>query len=228
MTRHPVVVLDVNETLSDLAPLREVFVGLGADGSLVQAWFAGVLRDGFALTVAGTAAPFREIAEASARTVLGGVDVRVPVDDAVEQVMSALQSLPVHHDVPGGLRALDAAGLRVVTLTNGSASTSRQLLERSGLADLVSLHLSVEDVGVWKPAPAAYRWAATRCEVEVHELLLVAVHPWDIDGASRAGLRTAWLDRTGSPYPSHFRQPDLELPTLGSLAALLAEREKDG
>ena len=32
--------------------------------------------------------------------------------------------------------------------------------------------------------------------------MLVAVHPWDIDGASRAGLVTAWLNRSGGPYPS--------------------------
>ena len=79
--------------------------------------------------------------------------------------------------------------------------------------------LSVEDAGVWKPAPGAYAYAADRCGVDVADLMLVAVHPWDVDGAARAGLRTAWVNRTGSAYPAHFRRPDVEVASLGQLAA---------
>ncbi|GAC1569542.1 MAG: hypothetical protein NVS3B6_22950 [Pseudarthrobacter sp.] len=47
--------------------------------------------------------------------------------------------------------------------------------------------------------------------------MLVAVHPWDIDGASRAGLQTAWINRTGNPYPSFFASPDQTVRTVGEL-----------
>ena len=50
---------------------------------------------------------------------------------------------------------------------------------------------------------------------------MVAVHPWDLHGASRAGLRTAWVDRTGSPYPSHLPPPDLHVRSLVDLAEQL-------
>ncbi len=33
------------------------------------------------------------------------------------------------------------------------------------------------------------------------DAMLVAVHPWDIDGAARAGLATAWINRNGGVYP---------------------------
>ena len=45
----------------------------------------------------------------------------------------------------------------------------------------------------------------------------MAVHPWDIDGAARAGLRTAYVDRTGADYPSHLTPPD---GTVASIAEL--------
>ena len=35
-----VVVLDVNETLSDLEPLRRRFTDIGAPGHLLETWFA--------------------------------------------------------------------------------------------------------------------------------------------------------------------------------------------
>ena len=52
--------------------------------------------------------------------------------------------------------------------------------------------------------------------------MLVAVHPWDIDGAARAGLATAWINRTGDPYPEYFRAPDIQVGSLTALADALS------
>ena len=47
------LVLDVNETLSDMSGLAPAFDGAGIDAAEVPVWFAGVLRDAFALTALG-------------------------------------------------------------------------------------------------------------------------------------------------------------------------------
>lgn len=47
------LLFDVNETLSDLEPLRKRFEQVGASGRLLEVWFASTLRNGFALTAAG-------------------------------------------------------------------------------------------------------------------------------------------------------------------------------
>jgi 2-haloacid dehalogenase len=44
------------------------------------------------------------------------------------------------------------------------------------------------------------------------------VHPWDIDGAARAGLRTAFVDRDGTGYPPHLAPPNRTVATIGELA----------
>lgn len=54
------------------------------------------------------------------------------------------------------------------------------------------------------------------------EAMLVAVHPWDVDGAGRAGLRTAWLNRSGGEFPAHLRPPELTVSGLPALAGALA------
>jgi 2-haloacid dehalogenase len=51
--------------------------------------------------------------------------------------------------------------------------------------------------------------------------MLVAVHPWDLDGAARAGLRTAWVNRTGGGYPDYLTAPELTVSGLDDLAARL-------
>ncbi len=51
--------------------------------------------------------------------------------------------------------------------------------------------------------------------------MLVAVHPWDIEGAARAGLATAWINRTGGRYPAYFRPAYVQATSLTHLAEML-------
>ncbi|MDJ0460091.1 HAD hydrolase-like protein, partial [Arthrobacter sp. NQ7] len=80
----------------------------------------------------------------------------------------------------------------------------------------------VEDAPAWKPARSSYEYAAARTGTDPGSMLLVAVHPWDIHGAARAGLRTAWLNRTGDNYPAYFEAPDVTISALTELPPALA------
>ena len=222
MPQQPqVVVFDVNETLSDLAPLDGRFEQVGAPAHLRATWFASVLRDGFGLAAAGTSQPFAKVAAGVLAAVLAQAGV-ADVEAAVEHVMTGMQELDVHDDVPEGVRALRRAGRTLVTLTNGATATSDGLLTRAGTREEFDQLLSVDDAGLWKPARAAYDYAVRQTGRPPGELMLVAVHPWDVDGASRAGLRTAWIDRGSSRYPSHLLAPEVRASSITDLAQQLA------
>lgn len=216
------VILDVNETLSDLEPLRARFAAAGAPGHLLETWFAGTLRDGFALAASGAARPFADVGAAVLAGLLSHVTgLTLPVDEAVTDVLDGVTSLDVHADVPAGLRALADAGVRVVTLTNGSVAQSTTLLDRAGVADLVERRLSVDDAGRWKPHPEAYRYAAKECGVPLERCAMVAVHPWDLQGAAAVGMTCGWIDRRGTPWPAVFPEPQARGATLGAVASAL-------
>lgn len=216
------VVLDVNETLSDLEPLRRRLLDAGAPGHLLETWFAGTLRDGFALAAAGSARPFAEVGPAVLTGLLSHVEeLALPVEDATSSVLTEVRELPVHTDVPDGLRALARAGVQVVTLTNGSLSQSEALLERAGVTDLVGHRLSVDDAGRWKPHPDAHAYAAEQCGVPLHRCSMVAVHPWDLHGAASVGMTTGWLDRRGTPWSDVFTAPAVTGTTLTEVARAL-------
>jgi len=220
--RRPAVLLfDVNETLSDMSPMAGRFEDVGAPGHLAKTWFAGLLRDGFALTVAGVAEPFARIGEEALRTSLDGLQLSRSLDDSVAHIMGGFAELGVHDDVPDGVRALRDLGIRLVSLSNGSASVAQGLLERAGLRDPFEQLLSVEDAGIWKPAAGAYSYALDKCGVDPMDAMLVAVHPWDTDGAARAGLGSVWINRGGATYPGYFTSPDLEATSLVALAEQL-------
>ena len=222
MSAPSVVVFDVNETLSDLAPLQERFVEVGAPRTLAGLWFASVLRDGFALTAAGTTVPFADIGAELLRGLLPEAGVTDDVERAVGHVLEGFMALDTHADVAPGVRAMRASGLRLVTLSNGSTAVAESLLNRAGLRDEFEALLSVEEPGVWKPAAGAYGFAAQRCGVPLAETMLVAVHPWDIDGAARAGMQTGWIDRDRRRYPAYASTPTHRVDSLEELADVLA------
>jgi 2-haloacid dehalogenase len=216
--RPSVIVFDVNETLSDMAPMARRFADVGAPGLLATAWFASVLRDGFALTAAGGKEPFARLARGTLEAVLAGASLNRPAAEAAGHVLAGFSHLSVHPDVPDGVRLLRNGGRRLVTLSNGSADVAGKLLTTAGIRGEFEHLLSVEDAPAWKPAPAAYAYAARACSVPAGQMLLVAAHPWDIHGARQAGLRTGWITRRPSPYPGYFAAPDLQAPDLSALA----------
>ena len=219
MAAPELVVLDVNETLSDLAALRSSFSAVGAPPHLLDTWFASTLRDGFALAASGSSRPFPQIGAAVLTGLLTHVEgLGVPVPDAVAQVLDGVRALDVHPDVPEGLRVLADAGVRMVTLTNGSLAQTEGLLERAGVAGLVERRLSVDDVGRWKPHPDAYGYAAQQCGVALERCAMVAVHPWDLHGAASVGMATGYVDRRGTPWPAIFTRPTVTATTLPGVA----------
>jgi 2-haloacid dehalogenase len=220
--RPDLLLFDVNETLSDMSPMAQRFEDVGAPADLAKTWFAALLRDGFALTAVGTNEPFARIAEEVLRVSLDGLQLSLETEGAVRHIMDGFMGLPLHADVPDGLRALDGLGIRLATLSNGSTSVADALFDRGGVRHHFEALLSVEDTALWKPAAEAYAYALETCGVDPMDAMLVAVHPWDIDGAARAGLATAWINRPGGRYPEHFTAPDLAPRSLRELADQLS------
>ena len=183
------------------------FEQVGLPSHALDAWFAATLRNGFALTAAGAYPGFRDVASDALRALLAshGVDDA----DAVDQVLAGFAELPAHPDVSPGLHRIHAASIRLVTLTNAATAISDRMLDQAGVLPLLEHRLSVEVPKRWKPHPDAYRYAAEVCGVEPARWRWSPPHPWDVDGAHRAGLTSVWVDRRKTPYPLAFLPPDI-------------------
>lgn len=210
--------LDVNETLTDLRPLEGRLAAVGAPRGTLPLWFARILRDGMAVTLAGGYAPFRAVAADALRETVGRHLTAADVDS----VLAGFASLPLHPDVAPGVRALRTAGWRLVALTNGSAEVTRGVLASGGVGDAVAAVLGIDDVGHWKPHPDVYAHASRSLGVAPDRLAMVAAHPWDLAGAAAAGMRTVFVDRSGrAAWPAAFPAPDLTVAGFDELAEAL-------
>jgi 2-haloacid dehalogenase len=127
-------------------------------------------------------------------------------------------------DVPAGLEAL-RRGRVVAALSNGNLALLVDLTRHGDLR--FDCLLSAELVRVYKPEAQVYLTGARLLGLEPGEVMMVAAHPFDLQGARGAGLRTAFVDRPLEYGPDSPRREDPEadvsVKDLGELAAHLAE-----
>jgi 2-haloacid dehalogenase len=81
--------------------------------------------------------------------------------------------------------------------------------------------ISVEDVGVFKPNPQVYRYAARVLEAEPAELMMVSAHSFDAVGARASGYRAAYVNRYDLPWDETPYRFDVEARDFADLATQL-------
>lgn len=212
-----VLFFDVNETLFSLGRLEDAFNEVGLTPGQVPLWFTRVLRDGFCLTVTGDFVSFMDVAASA----LIGLDPGHVTQGDVSRVLSAFSELEAHPDVEPAFRLLSSGGVRMLAVTNGSASITWGLLRRAGLEAFIERIISVDEVGSWKPAAPIYQRAVRTAEVEAAQVTMIAAHAWDCHGAQRAGLEAIWIDRLEGSWPSIFPPPHRQATDLVSAAELV-------
>ena len=218
--RPKVVAFDAIGTMFPLDPMRHSLMALGLPSAGLETWYATALRDALALTASGDFTPFVTVMEGALDQVLGEQDL-APPRTARRALLAQFRHLPARPDARDALRLVAQARMRPILLTNGSQAGTLSLLRQAGLDGLVERVVSVEEVGLFKPRPEVYAYAARRCRVRLNRMALVAVHPWDINGAKAAGCIGAYVT-ADRPFASTMRAPDLQAPTLAAAVRALA------
>ena len=174
MAQRPVVVaFNVIETLFSLASLRPRLEAVGVPAHRLETWFGSLLRDAFALAATGVYQPFQDVAAATLAPLLHGAGAD-PCH--VDHVLAGFAELDAQPDAEPAMRAFEEAGVRMVALTNGTASATERLLQRAGLRERVDRIVTVAEVGHRKPRREVYLHCAAAAGVEPHALALVAAH----------------------------------------------------
>lgn len=213
------ILFDVFETVLALEPLRGRFVEVGRPGHELELFFTRLLRDGMALTLAGEAPRFADVAAAALRTTSGGTLSQ----ESIGHVLAGFAELPPHPDVEPAFRALAAAGVPAWAFTHGSAEVARTALDSAGLLELLRGVHSAESIGSFKPLPRVYHWACEQVGSDPAHTALVAAHSWDTHGAMRAGLLAGYVTRLDGELPAVFDRPTVVADSLtGVVDGLLA------
>jgi 2-haloacid dehalogenase len=142
---------------------------------------------------------------------------KLPFDDAdIRSIMEGWDELNPFPDVAEGLNRLGGK-FKLVVLSNGERDYLARVV-KNRIRHNFHREISVEDVGVFKPSPQVYRYAARILRAEPSELMMVSAHGFDAVGARASGYRAAYVNRYDLPYEETPYQFDVEARNFVDLA----------
>ncbi len=141
--------------------------------------------------------------------------------DLREGLMNAYLNLEAYPEVSDALFLLKTRGYKLAILSNGTPDMLDSAVTNSGIADLIDMNLSVEDIGIFKPDPKVYQLAVDKLGVQAHEIIFQSSNAWDAYGASAFGFNVAWINRFGQSKERLPGNPDFEIKTLIELTKIL-------
>lgn len=138
-----------------------------------------------------------------------------------DRLMDLYLKLEAFPEAPDILRRLKAAGLRTAILSNGSPAMLDGAVRNAAIHELLDAVLSVEEVGVYKPDSAVYRYAVDRLGIPPEQICFLSSNSWDAYAASAFGMRVVWCNRYAQRPERLPGRPDREIRTLAGLSELI-------
>jgi 2-haloacid dehalogenase len=208
------VLFDLNGTLLDAGAMTAGWPGAPRGAGL------RALDDAVAQAMVDTInSEFRPFAE-YVRAALGHLAAVAGLpEELADQGATMARALPPFEDAAAALGTLRDAGLAPSVLTNSAAEAAREALEAAELLELVDTITGADAVGAYKPDARVYAAGVAAVGAAAGETWLVAGHWWDVAGAKRAGLRTAWVGRDEGALLATVPRPDILATDLADAAA---------
>ena len=139
-----------------------------------------------------------------------------------ERLLQLYFELDAYPDATSCLSALKAQGLQTAILSNGEPRMLEAAVRSAGLTAALDAILSVESVGVFKPAPQVYDLVGARFDCAADEVAFVSSNGWDACSAAGYGFYAFWVNRRGEPIDRLAARPNEILETLDDLPARVA------
>jgi len=204
------------DPLSVASLCDELYPGHGS--ALSQLWRSKQLEYTWLRSLMGRYEDFWKVTEAA--LVFASRTLGLPCDSAPrERLMQAYLSLRPFPDVPEALMVLRGYPLGI--LSNGTREMLRAVVKNSGLEDVFSQVISVEEARIYKPSPRVYEMAARKMGAEPGAIGFVSSNYWDAAGAKALGFFTCWVNRTNAQSEELGFVPDATGHSLTELAQML-------
>lgn len=202
------ILFDAYGTLFDVHSValmaEQLFPGKGAEISAL--WRAKQIEYTHLRTLSGRYKNFWDLTRDALDHTLARLGLR-PTAEQAEKLMSQYACLTAFPENLGALKALKKLDLPLGILSNGTPRMLDIAIKSAGMAGLFDPVLSVEAVGQYKTAPAAYQLGPNALGLPAKQILFVSSNGWDAAGATWFGYTTYWINRGGQPAEHLDVQP---------------------
>lgn len=193
---------------------------IAADWRFQQKWamFYTTLADNFVLHPGLT--------DACLRWALEKHHVKL-TETAIKDIVSQYHKLRAYPDVVNALKSLKEQGHTLKIVAN---PTKKMIEDHSKFAGtykyIDEIISSGEEAQAYKPSPKVFQLGISRAGCPKESILWVTGHFWEIVGANRQGLKTAWTNRARQPMLQIGVTPTYTTNNLQELADALAKESK--
>ncbi len=190
------LVFDAYGTLYDVHSVQSrceaFFAGRGAE--LSRLWRAKQLEYTWLRSLMGHYVPFSTVTREALAYACEALGLELTAE-RMEALMSEYAMLAAYPDVPKAFSGFK--GVKKAILSNGSPDMLEPLVAHSGLA--LDAVLSVDELKVYKPAPAVYQLAVRKLDIDKRRIGFVSSNGWDAIGAQSYGFTAFWINRARAP-----------------------------
>lgn len=210
------VFFDMNETLLNLSLLGLQFDKHFEDRYVLKYWFTKLLYSSTIMGIMDEYRNFGELAEITLENLF--FENNKPLSDIIKnEILGEFRKLPAYDDVRPALLQLKEKNIRVIAVSNSSLTMIKEQLTNSGIIDLFDSYYSVDSVKKYKPFKDIYQSVAKEEGLNTNNIVMVATHDWDLFGAKKAGLSTAYIRRKQEIYHPFYLQADFKDSNLTDL-----------
>ena len=210
------VFFDMNETLLNLSLLKESFDKSFDDDYVVKYWFTKLLHTSTVTGIMNEYKNFGELAAVVLENIFYESDKKLTKETKAE-ILGSFMKLPAYDDVAEALKTLRQNNIRAIAVSNSSLEMIKEQLTNAGIIDLFHAYYSVDSVKKYKPFKDIYQYVAHEENMSPEDVVMIAAHDWDLFGAKKAGLTTAYIKRKKEIFNPYYLQPDINKSCLVEL-----------
>ncbi len=185
-----------------------------------EIWRQKQLEYSFRLTVMERYEDFEFVTRKALDYALAAVNEQLK-DEQKGQLLSQYNDLPLFPDVRSGLQQLQAKGHTMTVFSNGSPSMLRAIMRTAHLKTFFQGFVSVDEIKMYKPSPKVYSLVASKLQRPISEVRLISSNPFDVTGASNAGMQATWINRSRGLFDTLGEEPPMVVETLEELVGRL-------
>ncbi len=138
-----------------------------------------------------------------------------------DDLLNAYLTLDCYPEVPEVLTTLKDAGMQTAILSNGSPMMLEAAVDSAGLGNLLDDVISVDVLGVYKPAIDVYQQVLEHLNVGRAQVSFQSSNSWDAAGAATFGFQVAWCNRFDQSRERLPDGPHADIRTLMELPAIV-------
>lgn len=220
------VFFDMNETLLNLSLLKVQFDKHFNDKYVLKYWFTKLLYSSSIMGIMSEYRNFGELADVALENLFFENNKTLSSEIKAE-ILGEFRKLPAYEDVQPALDILREKNIRVIAVSNSSLAMIKDQLTNAGIIDKFDSYYSVDDVEKYKPFKDIYLSSAKQEGLKTENIVMIATHDWDLFGAKKAGLRTAYIKRKEEIYHPYYLQADFKGSNLPDLIRQIIDSENN-